>query len=166
MLIVGRGWHRRRARRSSPPRGPKGPGHRQALLALYEKLRASQGEWVRPNSPGAVPGLQHEPQPGGSRGHRGRPRRRDRPVRGMRQDSRAEPQGVSPSLIAPLTIVFVRHGVTDMTVTREFSGGSEAGPASTRQDAFKPHGPPMPFTPSAVGLGYIRPWYHACWRLP
>lgn len=36
---------------------------------------------------------------------------------------------MSPALIAPLTIVFVRHGVTDMTVTREFSGGGVAGPS-------------------------------------
>jgi broad specificity phosphatase PhoE len=32
-------------------------------------------------------------------------------------------------LIAPLTIVFVRHGVTDMTVTHNFSGGQVAGPS-------------------------------------
>lgn len=32
-------------------------------------------------------------------------------------------------LIAPLTIVFVRHGVTDMTVTRRFSGGQVEGPS-------------------------------------
>ncbi len=32
-------------------------------------------------------------------------------------------------LIAPLTIVFVRHGVTDMTVSHHFSGGQVAGPS-------------------------------------
>lgn len=31
-------------------------------------------------------------------------------------------------LLAPLTIVYVRHGVTDMTVTHQFSGGQVAGP--------------------------------------
>ena len=31
-------------------------------------------------------------------------------------------------LLAPLTIVLVRHGVTDMTVTHQFSGGEVAGP--------------------------------------
>jgi len=31
-------------------------------------------------------------------------------------------------LLPPLTLVFVRHGVTDMTVTRQFSGGDVAGP--------------------------------------
>ncbi|NTV39823.1 MAG: histidine phosphatase family protein, partial [Demequinaceae bacterium] len=31
-------------------------------------------------------------------------------------------------LLPPLTIVFVRHGVTDMTVTHQFSGGQVAGP--------------------------------------
>lgn len=31
-------------------------------------------------------------------------------------------------LIAPLTIVLVRHGVTDMTITRNFSGGQVDGP--------------------------------------
>lgn len=31
-------------------------------------------------------------------------------------------------LLAPLTIVFVRHGVTDMTVSRHFSGGQVSGP--------------------------------------
>ncbi len=33
-----------------------------------------------------------------------------------------------PDLIEPLTLVFVRHGVTDMTVTHQFSGGAVAGP--------------------------------------
>ena len=32
-------------------------------------------------------------------------------------------------LLSPLTIVFVRHGVTDMTVTHQFSGCDEPGPS-------------------------------------
>ncbi|WP_084073341.1 histidine phosphatase family protein [Demequina sp. NBRC 110052] len=31
-------------------------------------------------------------------------------------------------LVSPLTLVFVRHGVTDMTVAHRFSGGGVAGP--------------------------------------
>jgi len=70
-------------------------------------------------------------------------------VRGVRQNSRARDHRVSGEedapeeataplvtlesteahLIAPLTIVFVRHGVTDMTVTRNFSGGQVEGPS-------------------------------------
>ena len=47
----------------------------------------------------------------------------------MRQDPRAGDHRVSgATLLEPLTIVFVRHGVTDMTVTHQFSGGQVAGP--------------------------------------
>ena len=32
-------------------------------------------------------------------------------------------------LVSPLTLVFVRHGVTDMTVSHQFSGSSQPGPS-------------------------------------
>lgn len=37
--------------------------------------------------------------------------------------------GASATLIAPLTLVLVRHGVTDMTVTHQFSGSGVPGPS-------------------------------------
>lgn len=63
------------------------------------------------------------------------PRARDHRVRG---EEDAPEEATAPlvtlksseaHLIAPLTIVFVRHGVTDMTVTRNFSGGQVEGPS-------------------------------------
>lgn len=41
---------------------------------------------------------------------------------------RRMPHSAGPALIEPLTVIFVRHGVTDMTVTHQFSGGEVAGP--------------------------------------
>ncbi len=52
-------------------------------------------------------------------------------VGSARRDASAHPATLdSPEadLLSPLTIVFVRHGVTDMTVTQRFSGGEVAGP--------------------------------------